>query len=125
MEGAGVGGCIKAFRKVVNFVGLLLYPGSKLLAMEQIIKPVLNSPIEPLPIYSLLTVIPPSHRTRSHYVPKIVAKHTRTVFELSGRTCSSNILQSVYELLGRARTGRVLQNFEPAQIFLPSIPSCN
>ena len=35
------------------------------------------------------------------------------MFELSGR--SSNLLQSVYELLGRARTGRVLQNFEPAQ----------
>ena len=48
--------------------------------------------------------MPPSHRTRSHYVPKIVAKRTQTVFELNGR--SSNLLQSVYELLGRARTGR-------------------
>ena len=68
-------------------------------------------------------LIPPSHRTRSHCIPKIVAKRTQTVFELSGR--SSNLLQSVYELLGQARTGRVLQNFEPAQNFLPSILSCN
>ena len=56
-------------------------------------------------------------------IPKIFVKQTCTVFGQNGRI--NNLLLSVYELKGWFRTGRVLQNFEPAQDFLPSIPSYN
>ena len=65
----------------------------------------------------------PSHQTSSHYVLENVAERAQTVCERSGR--SSNVLRSFYELHGRAQTGRVLQNFEPAQNFLAAIPFCN
>ena len=47
--------------------------------------------------------MPPSHRTRFHYVLENVAKRAQTVCERSGR--SYNLLRSVYELHGRARKG--------------------
>ena len=47
--------------------------------------------------------MPPSHRTRSHYVLENVAKRAQTLCERIGRNC--NVLRSVYEFQGRARTG--------------------
>ena len=66
---------------------------------------------------------PPLHRTRSHYVLENVAKRAQTVCERSGR--SIDVLWSVYELHGRARTGKMLQNVERVLNFLAAIPSCN
>ena len=68
-----------------------------------------------------------AHQTRFHSVPNILVKCTGTVFGRSGH--KTNLSGSVYELnanrLRWVRTGTVLQNFEPAQNFLMSIPSYN
>ena len=59
---------------------------------------------------------------------KVVFIPVREILSNGLELCSdevSYLLQSVYELNGRIRMGRVLQNFEPAQNVLLSIPSYN
>ena len=66
-------------------------------------------------LHLLYFLIPLSHQTSSHYVLENVAERAQTVCERSER--SSNLLRSVYELHGRAWTGRcsrtssLLKNF--------------